>query len=60
MSKFENYDDVSKSYDQGREPVGADVIVGMLHVYGGKPLKVSYLNGCKTLVFYCKTLYCKF
>ena len=47
MSKFENYDDVSKSYDQGREPVGADVIVGMLHVYGGKPLKVSCLFDCK-------------
>ena len=60
MSKFENYDDVSKSYDQAREPVGADVIVGMLHVYGGKPLKVSYLFGCKTVVFYSKTLYSKF
>ena len=51
MSKFENYDDVSKSYDQGREPVGADVIVGMLHVYGGKPLKVSCLFDCKTVCF---------
>ena len=40
MSKFENYTETSSSYDKEREPVGADVIAGLLHVHAGKPLKV--------------------
>ena len=40
MSKFEDYSEVSKVYDKERTAMGADTIAGLLHVYGGKPLKV--------------------
>ena len=43
MSKYENYSEVSKVYDKARTAMGADTIAGVLHVYGGKPLKDLYL-----------------
>ena len=45
MSTFEDYQKVSKNYDDERSAMGADVMAGLLHVHGGKPLKVS--NGAK-------------
>ena len=41
MSKYEDYSEVSKVYDKERKAMGADIIAGLLHVYGKKPLKVS-------------------
>ena len=41
MSKYEDYSEVSKVYDKERTAMGADTIVGLLHVHGAKPLKVS-------------------
>ena len=40
MSTYEDYDEVSKSYDKDRYPDGADIIASLLRVHGGKPLKV--------------------
>ena len=40
MSKYEDYSEVSKVYDKERTAMGADTIVGLLHVHGAKPLKV--------------------
>lgn len=50
MSKFEDYSEVSKIYDNERTAVGVDTIVGLLHVYGGKPLKDLHVldAGCGT------------
>ena len=45
MSTFEDYQKVSENYDDERSAMGADVMAGLLHVHGGKPLKVS--NGAK-------------
>ena len=42
MSKYEDYSEVSKVYDKERTAMGVDTIVGLLHVYGGKPLKVGH------------------
>ena len=42
MSHFEDYSNVAKTYGKERTAMGADTIVGLLHVYGGKPLKVGY------------------
>ena len=44
MSKYENYNEVSSCYDEGRYPAGADIIAGLLHVHGGKPLKVRVIR----------------
>ena len=44
MSKFEDYEKVSKVYDKERVASGADVIAGLLHVYGKRPLRVSDSN----------------
>ena len=40
MSKYEDYDDISNSYDNNRQPEGADIIAGLLHIHGGKSFKV--------------------
>lgn len=50
MSKFEDYDTVSKSYDDQRFPVGADVIVAMMQFHCRKPLKDIHVldAGCGT------------
>lgn len=50
MSKFEDYSEVSKVYDKERTAMGADTIAGLLHVYGGKPLKDLHVldAGCGT------------
>ena len=40
-----NYEDIDvvRSYDQGSEAMGTDVLAGLLHIHTGKPLKVSPL-----------------
>lgn len=50
MSKFEDYSEVSKVYDRERTAMGVDTIVGLMHVYGGKPLKDLHVldAGCGT------------
>ena len=50
MSKYEDYSEVSKVYDKERTAMGADTIAGLLHVYGGKPLKVNEPRHEKTNV----------
>ena len=40
MSTFEDYHKASKSYDEERNQVGADIMAGLLHIYGGKPIQV--------------------
>ena len=40
MSKYEDYSKVSRNYDADRKAVGVDIIVGLLRVHAGKPLKV--------------------
>jgi len=47
MSSYENYESVSKFYDDQREAIGSDVIAGMMQFYCGKPLKVSTPIGTK-------------
>ena len=44
MSSYEDYSKVSEVYDKERLALGADVVAGLLHVYGGKPLKVGNLS----------------
>jgi len=41
MSSYENYESVSKFYDDQREAIGSDVMAGMMQFYCDKPLKVS-------------------
>ena len=41
MSNYEDYETVSKCYDDDRTPEGADIIAGLLFIHGGKPLKVG-------------------
>ena len=43
MSKLFNFDapGAAKNYDKRRIAVGVDVIAGMIHIYCGKPMKVS-------------------
>ena len=43
MSNYEDYETVSKCYDDDRTPEGADIIAGLLFIHGGKPLKVSQI-----------------
>ena len=40
MSAFEDYNTTCVSYDNLRQPLGADVVVGMLRLYSKKELKV--------------------
>ena len=56
MSKFEDYEKVSKVYDKERVASGADVIAGLLHVYGNRPLKVSDDNSRMNMVFFQSTV----
>ena len=41
MSKYEDYGKASKFYDNSRKAIASDVVIGLLHVYSGKPLQVS-------------------
>lgn len=52
MSKFEDYEKVSKVYDKERVASGADVIAGLLYVYGNRPLRVSDTNRRTNMVFF--------
>jgi hypothetical protein len=43
MSTFEDYNTTCNGYDDNRQPLGADIVAGMMHVYNNKPLKVNVL-----------------
>lgn len=42
MSKIENYDEVSKSYDSTRGATDAYIVKGMMENFTGKTVKVRY------------------
>lgn len=50
MSKYEDYDSVSKNYDSQRFAMGADIIAAMMQFYCRKPLQEIHLldAGCGT------------
>ncbi|XP_052788418.1 demethylmenaquinone methyltransferase-like isoform X1 [Mya arenaria] len=50
MSTYENYESVSKTYDDQRKAMGSDVIAGMIQLYCKKPLSELHVldAGCGT------------
>ncbi|XP_045206604.2 uncharacterized protein LOC123558820 [Mercenaria mercenaria] len=50
MSIFEDYNSTCDSYDDNRQPIGADVVAGMIQIHGKKQLKDVHLldAGCGT------------
>lgn len=49
MSKYENYDEISKSYDQTRTAVGIEVILGQIAALNKNPDDINILDaGCGT------------
>jgi hypothetical protein len=42
MSKYEDYNNVSRNYDNQRFAMGSDVMAAMMQLHCGKPLKVGH------------------